>query len=548
MPPPAPPALARAPVVALWLAAVAWLSLWPCLLGGYLADDVRLVERNPAVQTGDLRELLMAPMFGVEQGYWRPLTMLTLYGGSRLGGPFGAHLLSLLLHVANACAVHALARRLLPPLPALWVAVLFVVHPVQVESVGWCSAVNDPLWVAGALQAMLAATRWRDAGARGLPWLVGACTLAALLAKETGVAAVPLVLAALAWLPGGAPAPAAPGLWLRAAVALALPVLLWLVGRAVVLDEVFGRVLLGAGVAPVAAWTDLWRLPQLLVLQLGLLVWPVPVLPVRSVTPWPPAVALAAAVLGGLLLAGLWRGRRRLPPRVRFALALVLLPVLPTLAYQRVIGVWPIADRYLYLAVTGLGLLLAGVAPLWRRPWLPWLLPLLCAPYSFAATWLWYDMERFTSHAERHAPDDPMVLVMAADHRLGQAFDGDGWARVEAERRYRRALAALGPDPVGVQPRSSLAAAQLGLAWCQLLRREVGAEAEAAVIAAFRQAIDTAPHNARAWVGLGIAHGELRQFDAAAAAFREALRLDPHSVDAQRGLARLQDVRGTQSR
>lgn len=522
----------------LLLVGAVLLVLWPCLCGSYLTDDVRLIEQNPVLRGGDLVALVTQPMFGVAQGYWRPLTMLALWLGDHLGGAFGVHVLSLLLHLANVLAVRSLAARALPATPALWVALLFALHPVQVESVGWCAAINDLLWPACALQAMRAAVRWRDAGARALPWAAAAWVFAAITAKETGLAALALTAAALRWLPGPAPQPRVP--WWRTALLLGAVALVWLSLRAWVRGELPGQVLLGSGIVPVRGIDDLLRLPQLLVAQLGLLLWPLPALPTRSLPPLatPSAVALAIAV--GIGIAALWPLRRHLSPTSWLALALLLLPIAPTLLYQRVIGVYPIADRYAYLGTAGLGLLLAQLPRLFTVRWLPWLLPTLAAPAAFQATWTWYDADHFTAYTVVHAPDDPMVLVMAADRHLGRAYDGDGWARLEAQRLYERALAALGADVEGMQPRLSLAAARLGLAWCQLLRAEKGGEA--AVVAAFRAAVDTAPENVRAWTGLGIALGEARQFDAARQAFATALQLDPGNAQAQSALARLRQL------
>ncbi|MBX3465090.1 MAG: hypothetical protein KF830_18120 [Planctomycetes bacterium] len=529
----------------VWLVAATLGVLWPCLLGGYLGDDVRLIERNPALRAGDLPALLTTPLFGGEQGYWRPLLLLVLYVGDRCGGPFGVHALALLLHLANVLLVRALAARLVPPVAAFWVALGFAVHPVQVETVGWCAAANDLLWATAALVAVWAAVRWRERGGQGVPWATAAGVVLALAAKETGIAAVPLVLAALAWLPAAdAGAPRHPVAWRRLLATLAAGVAGWLVLRAVVLGEPPGQVLLGGGASLGPRLGDLWRGPELLLSQLVLLVWPLPVLAVRSVPPWPPAAAAAAAAALALAAGLLVRCRRRVRPGIWLGLAFVLAPVLPTVAYQRAIGSYPIADRYLYLCVVGAGLLLAQVPAWWRTNWLPWVVVAAAAVVSFVATWNWHDAERFTAHAERHAPDDPMVLVMAADLQLQRAFDGDVWARSEAERRYRRALAVLGDDAEGSQRRQSLGVARLGLAWCALLRGERGAEAEAAVLAAFQLAVETAPQNASAWYGLGVASGELRRFAAAAAAFEQALRLDPELAPARRGLARLQELGG----
>ncbi|MCA8951930.1 MAG: hypothetical protein KDE27_20645, partial [Planctomycetes bacterium] len=175
---PADPALRRSrlPVAILLVAVVATFS--PALFGNYAWDDTHLIAHNGALLRSDLGALLGEPLFGMQRGFWRPITLLVLWVGHQLGGAFGVHLLALLLHGGNCVLVLGLARRWLLPWPALWVALLFALHPVQVESVAWCAAINDPLWVLFALLAIGSAVRWRDRGSRGLPWATAGCVLA----------------------------------------------------------------------------------------------------------------------------------------------------------------------------------------------------------------------------------------------------------------------------------------------------------------------------------------------------------------------------------
>lgn len=526
----------------LELAGAVLLVFWPVLLGTYVADDLRLLAHNPAVQAGDFGALLVRPMFGAEGGYWRPLTMLALWLGNTIGGAFGVHLLALLLHVANMFAVRSLAARFVSDGAAAWTALLFALHPAQVESVGWCAAINDPLWVACALQAMLAAVRWRDAGARGLPWVAAACAFAALGAKEIGGAAIPLALAAVWWVPAPGAA-ASRGMRGRAAAALAMAGVCWLAIRALVQHEWIGKVLVGANMPALIGVDELGRAAHLFVAQCALLVWPWPQLLTRSVpqaegaAAWMfPAALVACAVLA-------WCLRRRIAPAGRLSIALIVVPLLPVLAYTKAIGVYPIADRYLYLPVAGMALALASLLRVERLGLAAWLLPLLLAPFSFAATWMWHDSASLVATSVENSPGDPMVLAMAGDLALDRAFGGDRTAVAEAEAHYRRALAAVGTATRGEQDRRTIGTAKLGLAWCTLLRADRSPGAGDAVIAAFRAAVEAAPQNPMTWVGLGGAHLELRQFEAAEQAFGEALRVAPDNAPARNGLERARAAR-----
>lgn len=525
----------RSATFRLEFAGAVLFTFWPALLGTYVADDLRLLAHNPAVQTGDFGALLVRPMFGAEGGYWRPLTMLALWLGNTIGGATGVHLLSLLLHVANTLAVRALAARFVPGTAAAWTALLFALHPAQVESVAWCAAINDPLWVACALQAMLAAVRWRDAGARGLPWAAAACVFAALCAKEIGAAAIPLALAAVWWVPAAGTVVSRGVRW-RAAAALAMAGFSWFAVRALVQHEWIGKVLVGASMPVLIAVDELGRAAHLFAAQCALLVWPWPQLLTRSV---PLAEGIAAFVFPAALAACVVLVcclRRRIAPAARLAIAMIVVPLLPVLAYTKAIGIYPIADRYLYLPVAGFALALAHLLRVERLGAAAWLLPLLLAPCTFSATWTWYDSAHLVATSVKNAPDDPMVLAMAGDLALDRAFGSDRTTVPEAEGYYRRAVAAIGTAPHGVQDRRTIATAKLGLAWCTLLRADRSPGAGDAVIAAFRAAVEAAPENPMAWVGLGRAHLELRQFEAAEHAFGEALRVAPENAPARSGL------------
>lgn len=118
----------------------------------------------------------------------RSLTALSFAGGQALSGveAWGFHLVSILWHLLNGVLVTLLARRV----ASLWAAVgiggLFLLHPVQVESVAYISSQGELVAGGLLLVALLVADRqwWKTA------WLV--CGLA-VLAKETAVAAFLLV-------------------------------------------------------------------------------------------------------------------------------------------------------------------------------------------------------------------------------------------------------------------------------------------------------------------------------------------------------------------
>lgn len=70
--------------------------------------------------------------------------------------PFYFHGLVLVLHLVNACLVnHLLVKMKFNPTAALAGALLFLVHPLQVESVAWVTALKDTLFLFFALLSIL---------------------------------------------------------------------------------------------------------------------------------------------------------------------------------------------------------------------------------------------------------------------------------------------------------------------------------------------------------------------------------------------------------
>jgi tetratricopeptide (TPR) repeat protein len=131
----------RNPVVCLLLAVITLALYNPVNRHPFVNyDDDRYVVNNPHVRQGLTRDTVAWALTSTEQANWHPLTWMShaldcsLY---RLN-PVGHHFTSVLLHAVNVILLFLLlmwaTRR---RGPSLFVAALFALHPLNVESVAW---------------------------------------------------------------------------------------------------------------------------------------------------------------------------------------------------------------------------------------------------------------------------------------------------------------------------------------------------------------------------------------------------------------------------
>jgi protein O-mannosyl-transferase len=116
--------------------------------------------------------------------YYRPVLMLSFMTNWALhsSSPWGYHLVSNGLHIANAVLVFLLLAAFLDRRIAASVAILWLIHPLHTEAVAYVSGRGDPLSLFFMLSAMvlwLRSDRWR--------MVALACAVFALLSRETGI-------------------------------------------------------------------------------------------------------------------------------------------------------------------------------------------------------------------------------------------------------------------------------------------------------------------------------------------------------------------------
>jgi tetratricopeptide (TPR) repeat protein len=517
--------LARwAPWLLLALVAAVW---WPALAGQQVYDDDLNFQRNVVLREGGIADNCTRGFFREQLGYWRPASTLLMACGYRAAGLFGVHLLALLLHAFAVLAAHRLARRVFGDArAAVAVALLFALHPVQVESVAWASALPSLLAALCALRAVDAALRWRDAQGCGWPWRPAWWVALALFASEIGTIAVLLVPAVVTCVPTPRKQLA------RLGLALGAPVAVWLALRALLLPNaltVHGGI--GDAVSFVAGAAEM------MLRSLALLFAPWPLTPLRTLNadPWL-GLGLAAGVVA--LAAFVLTTWKRWPERWRVAFVFLVVPTLLPAAMHRALGEHPLADRYLYLPAFGAAL--AWVAIARRNVWLLVAPIAACAVATVVQVAVWRDQATFVAHCAKHEPTDPEVQVMSGSVHFAAAQAGEAPRLEMARRAYCAALASCSAP--GRRCRDDLARkARLGLAWCDFLEQQQRGEFHvASLVQRFGAELANAGTAASAWVGIGVSYSVAQQFDGAYDAFHRAIELDPLSPEAWFDLGYLQ--------
>jgi protein O-mannosyl-transferase len=180
------------PAAAIIISAV--LAFWPALSAGFIWDDDSMLTQNALIR-GPLKQF----WFSTEPVDYFPLTYTSLWLEWRLWGEnaLGYHVTNICLHALSCVFLWRAFERL--KFPGAWLAaLLFAVHPVNVESVAWIAERKNVLAMFFfALTAWSFATFAQTGNKRAYIISISAFLLS-LLSKPAAMA-WPLVAFAILW-------------------------------------------------------------------------------------------------------------------------------------------------------------------------------------------------------------------------------------------------------------------------------------------------------------------------------------------------------------
>ena len=135
--------------IIFFLIAIILVTYWPVQHFEFANydDDIYVIE-NIHVCSGLTKDSVIWATTTMEAGFWHPLTWLSLMFDYELyrSNPAGYHWTNVLLHIANTLLLFLALNRMTG---AIWrsgfVAALFAIHPLHVESVAWIAERKDVL-------------------------------------------------------------------------------------------------------------------------------------------------------------------------------------------------------------------------------------------------------------------------------------------------------------------------------------------------------------------------------------------------------------------
>jgi len=492
-------------------------------------DDGYYVTENPYVKSGLSFENTAWAFTSGASANWHPLTWLSLMLDVQLFGPRPGpmHLINALWHIANVLLLFLAVRALTGTVwRSAFVAALFAVHPLHVESVAWVSERKDVLSTFFGLASIWCYARFaRNQNRKWYLATAGTLTLS-LLAKQMFVTLPFVFLLFDCWPLARLRGPDWRGS-IRRLVAEKIPLL--------AISAVFSIVAfvvqrLGGAVQKLQIYSLATRFENAVVvyvLYLWKMIWPQNL---AAYYPHPGSgIALGQVSLALLVLAAIsavavaWRRRR---PYLLVGWCVYLGTLVPVIGLVQ-IGHQQMADRYTYLPLVGIfialtwlvaDLLAAASRKRFLAPVAAAGLVAILAALAWRQTAYWHDSERLFLHTIASTGGNAF-----AENGLGHVLLVQG--RIEEARSHlQRALE--------VEPRSVAALNNLG-------QLSFAKERFDDAVAYCRRALEIEPKNTVTHDFLGTVLFRMGRVDDGIEEFRESIRIDRLDVPAHMNLGNI---------
>lgn len=529
-------------------------------------DDGAYVYDNPMVLRGLTLEGVFWAFSTFHASNWHPLTWLSHMLDVQLFGPSAGwhHFMNLMYHLLNTELLFLVLWRMTGGLwGSAFVAALFGVHPLHVESVAWIAERKDVLSTLFWILTMGAYLRYTRCPGLGRYLLMTVLFTLGLMCKPMLVT-LPLVLLLLDWWPLGRIGPADPLFPSRPFSMRTLSRLLWekvpLVGLSIISCAV--TYLAQARGDAVESFENLrfgTRVANAIisyVVYLEKMVWPsaLAVYYPHSATfdAGVPAWEIAGSIIlfcGLSVIALLARHRR---PYLAVGWLWYVGTLVPVIGLVQV-GAQAYADRYTYVPLIGVFIAIAwGIPPVlsklpFRRLALIGFAGVSLVALTIAAwvqTSYWRDSVTLLSRALAATDKNWFALnnLGVAYNMIGRHEEAIGYIRealrihpdnAEAWNNLGRSYNGLGQhhlaighirEALRIQPDNTKALINLGVSY-----GELGQYAQA--ISYFQEVLRTHPENAEAWINLGLSYNRLGQYQRAIGCFREAARTQPDNAE-----------------
>ena len=526
-------------------------------------DDTAYVTDNPHTQAGLTWAGIVWAFTTNHACNWHPLAWLSHMLDVQLFGlNAGAHhAVNVLFHAANSVLLFLVLRGMTRALwPSLFVAALFALHPLHVESVAWISERKDVLsaffWMltmGGYVHYVRRPSAWRYLAVAG-PFALG------LLAKPMLVT-LPAALMLLDYWPLRRLDPAEPDRKKLAAKALRLALeKLPLFALTVVSSSItFYAQSSGGGVVPmdvIPLWVRLMNTPVAYVRYILMMFWP-PHLAVfyphlRAAIPfWQPVAAVIALIVLSVLVLLCWRRA----PYVLIGWLWYVGTLVPVIGIVQV-GDQALADRYTYIPLIGIFIILAwGTAELAGR----WKIPkaavaatgglalLLLGACAYAQVGTWRNTITLFEHALKVTTNNCRahkalgVALADKEHRYDEAAEHCRKALQldpnDSDLYYNYGNALLGAGKVDEAIEQYKISVRLDPAYINALYNLGNAytrkQAYDDAIAAFRKVIELQPAHESALNNIGSSFVYQGHYEEAEASYAKVLAVNPRNLEAQ---------------